>query len=562
MKKTIRINISGLIFNIDDDAFGKLQHYLNSITKKFINTEEGNEIIADVEARIAELFQERIGDRKEVINLSDIEHVIEVMGLPEDFEEEESEQMAVDETSQRKSGRRIYRDPDNSVLSGLSAGIASYLGIDPIIVRVIFVLTALFYGTSIFIYILLWIIIPEAKTRSQKLEMKGQDINLSSIETSIKNEFANVKSNFDKWQKSRNYNKLKANVSDILTTAGKVFVVIAKIILVILGIAFFIAGIAMLGTMTGLFFFHDSFMSPFSWTDVPFSVYDFATLFTDGFNAKVGIIASYLVIMVPVLMVTYLGIKFIFRIRNRSRYLGVVAGALWLVSVIVLIGSAVKVGLGMRADEEITQQYTIREDTSDTLFLEIRNAEGNYWSHNRERFEDVYLNFNDDGLELNGRPRLIIKKSSDNSTELLISKSSHGINNKEALKFAKNIYYDWQQNDSLLRFNRFFDIKGEKKIKDQELSATLKLPVGKIVYIGEDFDQITSYIDNIQNFSDYEMTGKYWIMTENGLSLLDEYKIDVKEEKEFKEEPNKPVEKRNGNVKDEIEAMKSELDSM
>ncbi|NJO90603.1 MAG: hypothetical protein HC831_17820 [Chloroflexia bacterium] len=120
MKKTIRINISGLIFNIDEDAFEKLQQYLNSITKKFINTEEGNEIIADVEARIAELFQERIGDRKEVVNLPDVEHVMEVMGLPEDFEDEELEQISQEESQQKKAGRKIYRDPDNRVISGLA----------------------------------------------------------------------------------------------------------------------------------------------------------------------------------------------------------------------------------------------------------------------------------------------------------------------------------------------------------------------------------------------------------------------------------------------------------
>ncbi len=564
MKKTIRINISGLIFNIDEDAFEKLQQYLNSITKKFINTEEGNEIIADVEARIAELFQERIGDRKEVVNLPDVEHIIEVMGLPEDFEDEELEQIPQEESQQKKAERKIYRDPDNRVISGLSSGIATYLGIDPIIVRVLFVLMALFYGTSILIYILLWIIIPEAKTRSQKLEMKGLNINLSSIETSIKNEFTTVKSNFDKWQKSRNYNKIKENIGDIFNSGGKIFVVLAKVILVILGISFFIVGIAILGTMTGAFFFQDSFLSPFSWTDVQFSAYDFATLFTDGFNARVGITASYLVVMIPVLMLIYVGLRFIFRFKSRSRYIGVVAGALWLVSIIVLIGSAVKVGYGMRVDEEISQGYDISQNPSDTLFIKMQNAEGNYSSYNREKFENVYLYFNDDGFELSGRPRLTIEKNNSNTTKLNIYKSSNGINSKEAMTLAKNIYYDWQQDDSVLYFNRYFEIRGEKKIRDQELIATLRIPVGKIIYLDKDIDQITYYIDNVQSFSDWEMTGKYWIMTKNGLSLLEEHKKDIAEEKKVTEEAqSEEIKSENkDNLKEEIEAMKSELDSM
>ncbi len=111
MKKTVRINISGLIFNIDEDAYNKLQQYLNSITRKFLNTEEGNEIIADVEARIAELFQEKIGDRKEVISTTDVEYIIEVMGAPEEFEEvADDEEAPVEEHASKKGSRRIYRD--------------------------------------------------------------------------------------------------------------------------------------------------------------------------------------------------------------------------------------------------------------------------------------------------------------------------------------------------------------------------------------------------------------------------------------------------------------------
>jgi len=150
MKKTVRINISGLIFNIDEDAYNKLQQYLNSITKKFLNTEEGNEIIADVEARIAELFQEKIGDRKEVVSLTDVEYIVEIMGKPEDFEEiSDEEEILDDEPTGKKASRRIYRNPENRVLGGLASGIAAYFNVDPIIIRVIFVLLTLFYGTSV-----------------------------------------------------------------------------------------------------------------------------------------------------------------------------------------------------------------------------------------------------------------------------------------------------------------------------------------------------------------------------------------------------------------------------
>ena len=260
MKKTIRINISGLIFNLDEDAYSKLQQYLNSITNKFLNTEEGNEVIADVEARIAELFQEKVGDRKEVINLGDIDYVIGIMGKPEDFEEifEQEEEVQSKSYQSAKSSRRVYRDPDNRVISGLSSGIAAYFGIDPIIVRVIFVLATLFYGASLLIYILLWIIIPEATTTSQKLEMRGEAINVENIEKSIKDEFSNVKTSFSKWQSGPGYSRLSDNVSSIIHFIGKIAVIVFKVLLIIFGIWLFFLSLGVLGSFTGIFFFNDT----------------------------------------------------------------------------------------------------------------------------------------------------------------------------------------------------------------------------------------------------------------------------------------------------------------
>ena len=560
MKKTIRINISGLIFNIDEDAYEKLQQYLSSITRKFINTEEGNEIIADVEARIAELFQERIGDRKEVVNLPDIDHIIEIMGKAEDFEEELDEEDVIDDSQTKKTARQIYRDTDNRVLSGLSAGIATYLGIDPVIVRVVFVLMTLFYGASILIYIFLWIIIPEAKTRSQKLEMQGKDINLSNIETSIKNEFHNVKSSFNKWQESGNYQKIKTNLGDILNSLGKVVVVFSKIILIILGISFLIMGIAVLGTMTGLFFFNDTFLSPLSWSNIPFSINDYALLFTDNFNAQVGIISSYLIILIPVLVLIYLGLKFIFRFKSKSRYFGLVAGALWSVSIILLVSSMVKIGYSMRTHEEVTQNYTIDTNDTDTLYINMfPDQKYDSWNSDQIKFNSVLIDFNNDAINLSGRPRINITKSQTSQTELKVTKLAKGENAKEALKMAKNIKYEWQQDDSAIFFSYFFTIEGIKKVKDQKMQISLEIPVGKIIYIGKGLNKIISYIDNDQDFDYFEITENYWIMTKNGLKLFSKNKQQTIEENKT-DSISKP--EFNGNDRQEIESMKMELDAM
>lgn len=564
MKKTIRINISGLIFNIDEDAFDKLQQYLNSINRQFVDTEEGKEIISDVETRIAELFQERNGDRKEVINLPDIDYVIEILGKPEDFEEPaevESEHEPV--IYQRKGTRRMYRDPDNKILSGLSSGLANYFGIDPIIVRVIFILMALFYGTSILVYIILWIVTPEAKTRSQKLEMKGQDINLSNIETSIKNEFNQVKSNLKSFKNSKNFQNYRSNAGDVLNTFWKASGAVIKIALILFGVLFLIIGMGLLGAMTGLYFFDNTFLSPLSWNNVSFSIKEFISLFTDNFNARVMMITSYLIILIPVISIIYFGIRFIFKFKTKNKYIGVYAGALWTVSLLLLIISSIKIAYGLRVHEEMNQTYKIDLKNSDTIYVELhRNDPLDDWNYNKARFNKVYLEFDNDKPKLYGQPNFYIEKSLGQETEMVVSRHSNGINSQEAIKFAKSIEYDWQQSDSIIFLRRYFGITGENKLRNQKLYATLKIPVGKVVYFGKNMDLLCSYIENTYGYSCDEMTGQYWIMTEQGLKSMNEKHFDNENLEDNQDSLKIISQDKTIQIQKEIEDMKAELDSM
>lgn len=569
MKKTIRINISGLIFNLDEDAYSKLQQYLNSITNKFLNTEEGNEVIADVEARIAELFQEKVGDRKEVINLGDIDYIIEIMGKPEDFDEiyDVEEEGQYKSYQSAKSSRRVYRDSDNRVVSGLSSGIAAYFGIDPVIVRVIFVLATLFYGASLLVYILLWIIIPEANTTSQKLEMRGEAINVENIEKSIKDEFSNVKTSFSKWQKGPGYSKLSDNVSSIIHFIGKVAVVVFKVLLVIFGIWLFFLSLGVLGSFTGIFFFNDTIISPFTWNDINFAFTDLIRLFTDPFTAIIGMISLYLLVIVPALAIIYFSLKMIFRFKVRNRAIGIIGITLWLVSLMTLVVAGFRTAYNFKSNADISRNYTLEND-KDTLFIKLANPYTDRYNHQvRERFNMVYVDF-ENNLKLSGKPRLFIDKSNNHKISLEIAKEARGMTKEEALKYAKNISYDWQQDDSLIIFNRYFKINGTKKVRDQELNIYLKIPVGKVVYFDKYIDQIAYDIRNVQGVYDWNMTEEYWIMTEDGLSLLDELRPETEtvETDTIYEGEIIEIEKIETKVEakedDEIKQMKKELDSM
>ena len=189
MKKTITINISGLVFNIEEDAYSMLKQYLEKIGNKFNNLEERQEIIEDIEGRIAELLTEKLNRNKEVINELDVDGVMEVMGSPDNFEgdEQEQEEQTETKTSSSNEKKKLFRDGDNKVVAGICAGVSNYFGWNISIVRTLFALLILLAGTGFWLYIIAWILIPEAKSTSEKLAMKGKNATVDNIEKFVKN---------------------------------------------------------------------------------------------------------------------------------------------------------------------------------------------------------------------------------------------------------------------------------------------------------------------------------------------------------------------------------------
>lgn len=202
MKKAIRIHISGYIFNIDEDAYSILEKWLDSVSKQYENEEDGDEIFKDIEMRVAELFNDKVGAIGGV-SIKEVNDVIQIMGQPEEFEEtekkEEKNTKSENTFSERRKTtkqKRLYRDIDDHVISGVCSGLGKYFGIDPVLVRLAFLLAIIIGGFGTILYVILWIIIPKAETVSQKLEMNGEPVNISNIEKVIKEEFEFVKEKF------------------------------------------------------------------------------------------------------------------------------------------------------------------------------------------------------------------------------------------------------------------------------------------------------------------------------------------------------------------------------
>ena len=210
MKKTYNINLGGIVFHIDEDAYDLLDKYLSNLRIHFSKEEGAEEIVHDMELRISELFSERLCEKKQVITLTDVEEIIAQMGKPEEFAEDDTTQETNEYNKEEKAPKRLFRDPDNKVIGGVCSGIAAYFGWDVTILRIILIVLALPIFTNgafiikgiVLFYVIAWIIIPEAKTATEKLSMKGMKVNVENIGKTVTDGFEKV-NNYVKSEKSR-----------------------------------------------------------------------------------------------------------------------------------------------------------------------------------------------------------------------------------------------------------------------------------------------------------------------------------------------------------------------
>jgi phage shock protein PspC (stress-responsive transcriptional regulator) len=191
MKITVSVNLGGYSFHIDEDAYSELKRYLKNLELHFAGEESSAEILSDIENRMAELFRAKMNGYKQVITIDDVNEAITILGTPEDIDDKEGRSTRDKFTS--PGYHRMYRDPDKRLIGGVCAGMGAYWNIDPLILRVIFIGLILAGGLGALIYLILWIVLPEAKTTSEKIEMKGEPVNIHNIKESVKQEFENVR---------------------------------------------------------------------------------------------------------------------------------------------------------------------------------------------------------------------------------------------------------------------------------------------------------------------------------------------------------------------------------
>ncbi|MFI5150047.1 MAG: PspC domain-containing protein [Bacteroidia bacterium] len=538
MNKTVTINISGIIFHIEEDAYDKLSKYLTTIKGYFKETEGRDEIVGDIESRIAEMLQAKVSPQKQVVLMSDVDQVIAIMGKPEDFAGENGEEHNADNTSASESTyngkrRRIFRDPDDKILGGVCSGIAHYFGTDALWFRLALAISFFVFGFGFLFYILLWIIIPKAGTTAEKLEMKGETVNINNIHKSftdemdelkkrmqdLKHEASNLGTPEGKEKIRRGAGKVGSFLEEFFRMFGKIIGKFFAVIFIFIGISFLIALLAsVFGYHTSVFHFGiNDGGTTISFQDM------FHLLFSKGQSVLLPFLALFLLLGVPFLMLIYHGIRILFSLGRSNKVFRIVAALLWTSGLIL------SMYLGYKASEEFAEHSSSSSNqyvkpSVKTLYIRMNNTEKTRedYESGRHRSDDHFLSWKGEEVCL-GYPSLYIEQSRTDSFEVSITGLANGITEKEALIRARNIKYAFSVHDSVLELDPGYTFPVSDKWRMQRLHIVVKVPRNKVISLSRNTRPLIHHSDiaNLQDTYDDDMAGRRWTMTQEGLDCLD-----------------------------------------
>ncbi|ULC59119.1 PspC domain-containing protein [Flaviramulus sp. BrNp1-15] len=543
MNKTVNINLAGIFFHIDEDAYLKLQRYLEAIKRSFTDSQGRSEIIADIEARIAELFNERVKNDKQVIRIKEVDEVISIMGQPEDYlVDDEIFEDEPKTTYSRKStsSRKLFRDTDNSYVGGVSSGLAHYFGIDVIWIRLAWILLIFGAGTGILLYILLWILVPEAKTTSEKIMMTGEPVNISNIEKKIKDGFDSVSdvakevtdsvsnvaknvgdsvsdavSNIDFKKKG---SSIKSSSKTFFDTLADVIMFFFKVFAKFIGIILIIVGAStLIGLIIGLFSVGVADI-------IHIPGLDMVDIVNAG-NTPIWLVSllSFFAVGIPFFFLFYLGLKILI---NNLKSIGNIAKftllGLWLISIIALIVVGIRQASEFAYDESYIEKTELPITATDTLNIKMisnDNFNPNFYRNNH----GFKLAHDDDGNKTiySSDVDIRVRSTTDSVATIAIEKSSDGRSYEIARERAKNINYNFALRDNTLLLDSYLTTNPENKFSDQEVDVILYIPENTVVYFNNSTKSFLYYKQYEGNIISREDTNHYMKILFDDAECLD-----------------------------------------
>jgi phage shock protein PspC (stress-responsive transcriptional regulator) len=520
MNKTISVNIGGFVFNIEEEAYQKLYQYLSAIKKNFKSSEDREEIMHDIEQRIAEIFKLR-NIQKEVIVDRDIDFVIETMGKPEDYVSEGFEEPSTINLGKNMSqgsenlDKRLFRDTENSVLGGVCSGLSQYLNIDVTVIRLLWIFVAIFLGFGILIYLILFFVVPEAKTTADKLQMKGQSVTVESII----DHFNKLKNNINENTTNGKFSKALNDIFYKGISAGSLFV---KIIAGLVGFALLVGGLFVLPVVFTVFFGHSGLI-PLTDTEHGVGLFTIIDLISplEGFGFII-FIALILVVLIPIISMIMTGAKVLFGIKTSFKTLGICMGAVWFVCFIFMIISSINLGMDFRNRTAV--EYTIPcADSTQELLIDV-NDDDKFSSH--LAYEDVWNHSEFIKVEGNrvylGYPKLnIVQKEDSSEFEIILHKKSNGLTSRSAVEKAEHTDYKVDISGNRLSLSPYFSFPKSDKFRNQIAIVEVRVPKGKKIRLGNNIDRINVSVEGSRRYGENSFSATWWISKKKRLECVD-----------------------------------------
>tara|TARA_R110001583_G_scaffold139104_5_gene291213 strand:- start:936 stop:2753 length:1818 start_codon:yes stop_codon:yes gene_type:complete len=527
MNKTVNINLAGIFFHIDEDAYLKLQRYLEAIKRSFTDSQGRSEIIADIEARIAELFSERVKNDKQVIGNKEVEDVISIMGQPEDYlvdDEIFEDEPQPAYKSKSAPSKKLFRDTGNSYIGGVASGLGHYLGIDAVWLRLIWILLAIGSGgTFIFIYILFWVLVPEAITTADKLTMTGEPVNISNIEKKIKDGFESVSETVSDVAKNvsesvsgaaknvsnvakkvdlkKQGNNIKSSSKTFFDALGDVIMFFFTVFAKFVGIILMITGAsALIALIIGLFS-----LGVTNIIHIP--GLDLVDMANAG-NTPLWLVSllAFFTVGIPFFFLFYLGLKILV---NNLKSIGNIAKftlfGIWVLSIIGLIIIGIQQASEHAFNERVIEKQEFYIAPNDTLKIKMVN--NNDYGGSRRHHQSFKFANNEKGEKIiySSDIDIIVKSTTDSLATLSIAKSADGRNYDNAIDRAKNIDYKYTIKGNEILLDHYLTTEVKNKFSDQEVEVLLYLPEGIIA----NFNNNTKSFLNYRTYDDNIVSSKH-----------------------------------------------------
>ncbi len=500
MKKTVSVNIKGMNFLIEEDAYELLQDYMNRLSHGLRNEKDSKDIIEDIEMRIAELCTSRLNDKKQVIEIEDIQLILDTLGDPsqylddEDSTTQEFKESANQKTYQQDRERHLFRDLENASIAGVCAGIANYFNIDVIIIRAIFLIMFFFGGFGFPLYIILWIVVPKAKSTIEKLRMRGKPITVDSV----KEEVEAAAKRFETETKSfANRIRREDHLSHRFSSLGRIIGAVVGVFLIMKGL-FFLVMFMIFGVFGVRVIPVQSDNGYLSLPELAQMTIETQSDYNWGYAG--AMIAAFSIIFFLLL----LGIKLVFRIRNRWSRLSLIS-----LFVTGFIGSMMVLVIGLKTGRELTIHGELEQEIG-TYYgeqLTIVPHLSSYANNNKFRIKSDgdwgMLGIKGDKISEAGI-RIHYRLSSDSLFHVYQTMSAHSHAHKAALTKAKNIHHSMSVDSNIVNLNNYYTYPITDKMRIQEVEIYIEIPTGKTVKINNETIRLG---ENTYNDKEFEEKG-------------------------------------------------------